>query len=171
MSKDHVIVKVQQNLHVDMPQYETAHSAGMDVRACLANHTLDELKAKPGKEFAVISDDSGVKVVLYPHGRYLFPTGLRVAIPVGYEIQVRPRSGLAIKQGISMVNTPGTIDADYRGEIGIILLNTSNHNVVINDQDRIAQLILAKVQHLRWDVVTELPVTERGEGGFGSTGK
>jgi dUTP pyrophosphatase len=103
--------------------------------------------------------------------RALVPTGLFVEIPLGYEAQIRPRSGLAAKHGISLVNTPGTIDADYRGEIKVIMINLSNENYTIHDGDRIAQMVISKVEHIHWKVVDELEQTTRGEGGFGHTGK
>ena len=131
-----------------LPKYETINSAGLDVRANLTAPT-----------------------VLPAHGRMLVGTGLFFAIPEGYECQVRPRSGLALKHGITVLNTPGTIDADYRGEIGVILMNHSNENYVINPGDKIAQLVFHKYERIKWQEVDELPTTERGEGGFGHTGK
>jgi dUTP pyrophosphatase len=131
-----------------LPQYETTRSAGMDLRA-----NLD------------------VPVTLHPLDRALIPTGLYMALPDGFEAQVRPRSGLAFKQGLTVLNAPGTIDADYRGEIGVILVNLSNEPVVINDGDRIAQLVIAQYTQGMWNEVSELSATARGAGGFGSTGK
>lgn len=130
-----------------LPQYETEYSAGMDLRAF-----LDE------------------PVILKPLERKIIPTGLYISIPKGFEAQVRPRSGLSIKQGITVLNSPGTIDADYRGEIGVILINLSNKDFTINNGDRIAQMIFAKHERINWNVVETLDKTERGEGGFGSTG-
>lgn len=127
-----------------LPQYETPQSAGLDLR-------------------------STKNVVLKPHDRVLVPTGLKVAIPVGYEIQIRPRSGLALKKGITVLNTPGTIDADYRGEIGVILFNTTDDLFYIEKGDRIAQAVLSKVEQINWIPVEELDETVRGEGGFGHT--
>lgn len=129
-----------------LPSYQTTHSAGMDITASEA------LSLAPGERNTV-------------------GTGLTVAIPDGYEIQVRPRSGLAIKHGITLVNTPGTIDADYRGEIRVILINHGQDTFEITRGDRIAQLVLAPVTQAVWEVVDELPETDRGAGGFGSTGK
>lgn len=129
-----------------VPEYQSAGAAGMDVRC---------------------SDD----FTLYPNERRLIPTGLRLAIPAGYEGQMRPRSGLALKHGISMVNTPGTIDSDYRGEIGVILINHGADVVTFNAGDRIAQLVVCPVARARMTVVESLPPSDRGEGGFGSTGK
>ena len=131
-----------------LPAYGTLLSAGMDVRANLDND-----------------------VVLLPGERKLIPTGLFIALPFGYEAQIRPRSGLALKSGISLVNTPGTIDADYRGEIGIILINFSNENFVIHDGDRICQMVINKFETIVWEEVNSLDETHRGNGGFGHTGK
>lgn len=130
-----------------LPSYETIASAGLDVRA-----NLDE------------------SIELVPLARTLVKTGLFMEIPVGYECQVRPRSGLALKKGISVLNSPGTIDADYRGEVGVILINLSNEPFVIEDGERIAQLVFAKVEQAEWLEVEELTETDRGAGGFGSTG-
>ncbi len=135
---------------LDLPAYETAGSAGMDVRA------------------AVPEDDP---VLLQAGERAMIPTGLSVAIPQGYEIQVRPRSGLAAKHGLTCLNTPGTIDSDYRGEIKVILVNLGQDAFTINRGERIAQLVLAPVTQLAWEEVSELDETARGAGGFGSTGR
>ncbi|MAP93698.1 MAG: dUTP diphosphatase [Ponticaulis sp.] len=133
-----------------LPQYETSGSAGMDVRA------------------AVPADEP---MTLAPGARALVPTGLSFAIPDGYEMQVRPRSGLAYKHGITCLNTPGTIDSDYRGELKVLLINLGDAPFVIERGERIAQLIMAPVTQGLWEHVEVLPETERGEGGFGSTGK
>ena len=109
-------------------------------------------------------------ITIAPGGRVVIPTGLRVAIPEGYEIQLRPRSGLALRDGITLLNTPGTIDADYRGEIGVILINLSDRPFTVKNADRICQMVLAKVPQIEWEAVDELPSTERGDGGFGHTG-
>ncbi len=130
-----------------LPHYETKSSAGMDLKA-----NLEE------------------DVVLKPLERTIIKTGLYMALPQGYEAQVRPRSGLAIKNGISVLNAPGTIDADYRGEIGVILVNLSNTNFTIKDGDRIAQMVIAKYKQANWIEVKSLDKTKRGKGGFGSTG-
>jgi dUTP pyrophosphatase len=132
-----------------LPAYETALSAGMDVRAAVPE---------------------GEPITLKPGERCLAPTGLTVALPAGYEMQVRPRSGLALKHGITCLNTPGTIDADYRGEVKIILINLGEAPFVINRGERIAQLVIAPVTQGIWDRVEVLPETARGAGGFGSTG-
>jgi len=131
-----------------LPEYATAGASGMDIRASLAEPQL-----------------------LQPFERALLPTGLFIELPVGYEAQVRPRSGLAIKQGITCLNTPGTIDADYRGEIKIILINLSQQEQVIQPGDRIAQLVIQQVDKARWMEVEELAITARNAGGFGHTGK
>ncbi len=130
-----------------LPHYETNASAGMDLRAHLAT-----------------------PVTLKPLERMIIKTGLFLEIPVGYEAQIRPRSGLAAKKGITVLNTPGTIDADYRGEIGVILVNLSQDPFVVNDGERIAQMVIASHERAEWHEVKELSQTTRGEGGFGSTG-
>lgn len=130
-----------------LPNYETLASAGMDLRAFIAE-----------------------EIVLKPMERAIVKTGLYIALPVGTEAQVRPRSGLAAKKGITVLNTPGTIDADYRGEIGVILVNLSTENFTIKNGDRIAQMIIAKHERAIWEEVENLSETERGAGGFGSTG-
>jgi len=131
-----------------LPQYETAHAAGMDMRAFVEN-----------------------AVVIKPLQRVLIPTGLHIELPVGFEAQIRPRSGLAYKHGISIVNAPGTIDADYRGEIKVLLVNLSDTDFVVNHGDRIAQMVIAKHETITWQSVVELNDTARGEGGYGHTGK
>lgn len=131
-----------------LPKYQTALSAGMDLYA-----NLDE------------------PVTLKPLERKLIATGLLMELPQGYEAQVRPRSGLALKNGITVLNTPGTIDADYRGEIGVVLVNLSAESFTVNDGDRIAQMVIAKHETAIWDEVDELNETDRGAGGFGSTSK
>lgn len=130
-----------------LPAYATEQSAGMDIRANLEQ-----------------------PVVLKPLQRCLVPTGLYIALPSGYEAQLRPRSGLALKKGITLLNTPGTIDADYRGEIGIILVNLSSEDFVIEDGERIAQMVIARYEQAEWKEVEILNETERGAGGFGHTG-
>lgn len=130
-----------------LPEYETLFSAGMDLRA-----NIDE------------------SIVMKPMERKLVPTGLYISLPEGYEAQVRPRSGLAIKKGITVLNAPGTIDADYRGEIRVILINLSDEEFVIQDGDRIAQMIIARHERAEWNEVDVLDETQRGAGGFGSTG-
>lgn len=130
-----------------IPEYATPQSAGMDLRA-----NID----KP--------------ILLKSLDRALIPTGLHIALPEGYEAQIRPRSGLAIKHGITCLNTPGTIDSDYRGDIGVELVNLSREDFVVKPGERIAQMIITNHEHVTWDVVKELDETERGEGGFGHTG-
>ena len=139
------VINTSQN---NLPAYETLSSAGMDVRAALTG-----------------------AVTLQPLERKLIPTGLFLEIPHGYEVQVRPRSGLAYKNGVTVLNAPGTIDADYRGEVGVLLVNLSNEPFTIASGDRIAQLVVAKVEQIEWKPTDQLSETERGEGGFGSTGK
>lgn len=141
-------IQVINESHHPLPQYATVQSAGLDLRA-----NLD------------------TSITLLPMERRLIPTGLRIALPQGHEAQVRPRSGLALKHGITLLNTPGTIDADYRGEIGIILVNLSTEPFTIADGDRIAQLVIARYEQAEWTEVSSLDVTERGEGGFGHSGK
>lgn len=133
--------------HQPLPQYATSQSAGMDLRA-----NIDE------------------PVVLRPLERRLIPTGLHIALPPGYEAQVRPRSGLALKHGITVLNAPGTVDADYRGEIGVVLINLSNEDFIVNDGERIAQLVIARHETAEFVEVEVLSETERGEGGYGHTG-
>ena len=130
-----------------LPAYETEHAAGMDLRIA----SPEAIRLAPGERRAV-------------------PTGIKIAIPPGFEGQVRPRSGLALKQGVGIVNSPGTIDADYRGEILVPLINLSRENVTLERGSRIAQLIIAPVQRISWRLVRDLEVSERGEGGFGHTG-
>lgn len=133
--------------HQPMPTYATPQSAGMDLRA-----NLEE------------------PVVLHPMERRLIPTGLHIALPEGYEAQVRPRSGLALKHGLTVLNAPGTIDADYRGEIGVVLINLSQEDFTINDGERIAQLVVTRYEQVEFSLVETLDETERGEGGYGHTG-
>lgn len=140
-------IKVVNKGHQPLPQYATAQSAGMDLRA-----NIDE------------------PITLNPLERKLIPTGLHIALPVGYEAQVRPRSGLALKKGITVLNTPGTVDADYRGEVGVILINLSNEPFVIEDGERIAQMVIAHHEQGELIPVEVLDDTERGKGGFGHSG-
>jgi len=141
-------VKIVNKSHHPLPAYATAGSSGMDIRAFLTE-----------------------PICLAPLERGLIPTGLFIAIPQNAEVQIRPRSGLAIKQGLTCLNTPGTIDADYRGEVKVILINLSNESQTIQDGDRIAQMVFQQVEKANWELVVELEVTERGQGGFGHTGK
>ncbi len=140
-------IKVINRGHQPLPEYATEQSAGMDLRANI---------------------DS--PITLRPLERRLIPTGLHIALPAGYEAQVRPRSGLALKKGITVLNSPGTIDADYRGEIMVLLINLSNDDFVVNDGERIAQMVIAAHEQGQFETVTELDTTERGEGGYGHTG-
>lgn len=182
----------------ELPKYATPFSAGLDLRGDFSRIKL--VDSKPEKFFfnadvvgigLAENPDSDIEIVdkegnptgekpktipvaktieIKPGGRCLIPTGLFVALPEGYEAQVRPRSGLALKQGITVLNSPGTIDADYRGEIGVILINNSLEPVRLQDGERIAQLVIAKHEQAEWDEVEELPSTDRGEGGFGHSG-
>ncbi len=141
-------IKIINKSHHPLPAYATPLSAGMDIRANLSE-----------------------PITLQPMERRLVPTGLHIALPQGYEAQMRPRSGLALKHGITLLNTPGTIDADYRGEIGIILINLSTEPFTVNDGERIAQMVIARHEQAEWLPVEVLDETERGSGGFGHTGK
>lgn len=143
-----MIVKIVNQSNNPLPEYSTVHSAGMDLRANLVE-----------------------PIVLKTLERVLVPTGLFIELPIGYEAQIRPRSGLALKKGITVLNSPGTIDADYRGEVGIILINLSNQEFVIQHGERICQMVIARHEHIGWEVVKILEETERGAGGFGHTGK
>jgi dUTP pyrophosphatase len=143
-----MIVKIVNQSNNPLPEYSTVHSAGMDIRANLSE-----------------------PIVLKPLERVLVPTGLFIELPVGYEAQIRPRSGLALKKGITVLNSPGTIDADYRGEVGIILVNLSREDFVIQHGERICQMVIARHEHIAWEEVEVLEETARGAGGFGHTGK
>lgn len=140
-------VKIVNKGHQQLPQYATPMSAGMDIRA-----NLEE------------------PVILRPMERRLIPTGLYIALPEGFEAQIRPRSGLALKKGVTVLNSPGTVDADYRGEVGVLLINLSNEDFVVNDGERIAQMVIAQYEQVEFVVVEELDETERGAGGYGHTG-
>lgn len=141
-------IKVINRSQFDLPQYETALAAGLDVRA-----------------------DTTESITIKPLERVMVPTGLYVELPEGYEMQIRPRSGMAAKFGISVLNTPGTIDPDYRGEIRVILVNLSSQEYELKPGERIAQMIVAKFERITWEAVDELSETDRGAGGFGHTGK
>lgn len=140
-------VNIINQSHHPLPTYETAHAAGMDLRAFLSE-----------------------AISLKPLARAIVPTGLFIELPEGVEAQVRPRSGLAAKKGVTVLNSPGTIDADYRGEIKVILVNLSNEEFIINDGERIAQLVIARHEKIEWNPTVSLQESERGAGGFGSTG-
>lgn len=140
-------VKVVNKSKWDLPAYATVQSAGMDLRA-----------------------NNDEPITLQPLGRCIVPTGLYLEIPAGYEAQVRPRSGLAAKKGITVLNAPGTVDADYRGEVGVILVNLSDTPFVIEPGERVAQMVFARHEQVEWDAVETLEASERGAGGFGSTG-
>jgi len=141
-------IKIVNKSNHPLPHYGTEASAGVDLRANIAE-----------------------AITLKPLERTLVKTGLFIELPIGYEAQVRPRSGLAYKNGVTVLNTPGTIDADYRGEIGVILVNLSNEDFVIENGERVAQMVIAKHEQAEWSIVESLSDTERGAGGFGSTGK
>jgi dUTP pyrophosphatase len=141
-------IKTLENFKGALPQYQSAGASGFDVRAQL-----------------------NAPITLKPGERAMIPTGLSFEIPLGYEIQSRPRSGFAAKQGLTVLNTPGTIDADYRGEVKIIVINLGQENILLQDQERVAQLVLAPVIQAHFEVVNELSETDRGVGGFGSTGR
>ena len=146
--KEAISVKIINQSGNPLPEYATVGSSGMDIRAHLEN-----------------------EVILKPLERVLIPTGLFLELPLGYEAQIRPRSGLAIKQGITCLNTPGTIDADYRGEIKVILINLSSENQTILHGDRIAQMVIQTIEKVDWIITSAINTTQRGEGGFGHTGK
>lgn len=141
-------IKVVNTSKHPLPRHQTKYAAAVDLTANLAE-----------------------PVTLQPLERAMIPTGLHIALPYGYEAQIRPRSGLSLKHGITMVNAPGTIDADYRGEIHVLLINLSNEPYTINDGERVAQMVIAKHETVRWEPVEELDATARGHGGFGHTGK
>lgn len=143
-----ITVKVKNESHHELPAYQTTHSAGMDLRANIS-----------------------APIELKPLERALIPTGLFIELPEGFEAQIRPRSGLAAKHGLTVLNSPGTIDADYRGEIKVILVNLSNQPFVINDGERICQMVVSKHETVNWNETILLSETERGEGGFGHTGR
>ena len=132
----------------DLPSYQSDLAAGLDLKANLSD-----------------------KIVISPMERKLIPTGLFIALPEGYEAQIRPRSGLALKHGITVLNSPGTIDSDYRGEIGVILINLSNEGFIVNSGDRIAQMVISKHEQIKWEIIESLTESQRGDKGFGSTGK
>ena len=144
---ERIKVKIINKSHHQLPEYETPESAGMDVRA-----NIDQ------------------PITLQPLERALIPTGLYIQLPAGHECQIRPRSGLALRHGISIVNTPGTVDADYRGEIGVIVINLSNEPFTINDGERICQMVITQYTHVSWEEVNEIDKTRRGTGAFGHTG-
>lgn len=146
---DRVKVDIINRSHHPLPAYETFEAAGMDVRAFLPDGP----------------------VTLGPGKRALIPTGLYMQLPQGYECQIRPRSGLALKHGITIANSPGTVDADYRGEIGIILINLGDEDFVVNDGDRVCQMVIKQYSHVTWREVEELDRTKRGDGAFGHTGE
>lgn len=145
---DKLNIKIVNKSHHPLPAYETPESAGMDVRAYLPDGSI----------------------TLHPLERALIPTGLRIELPRGYECQIRPRSGLALRNGITILNTPGTVDADYRGEIHVVLINLGKEDFIINDGERICQMVIKQFSHVTWTQVERLDETKRGDSGFGSTG-
>ncbi len=145
---ERISVKILNRSHHPLPSYSTPEAAGMDVRAYLPDGP----------------------VTLKPMQRALVGTGLHIQLPTGYECQIRPRSGLALRHGLSIVNSPGTVDADYRGEIGIILINLGEEDFTVNDGDRICQMVIKQYSHVKWDEVKELDRTKREDGAFGHTG-
>jgi dUTP diphosphatase len=171
-----IIVKVFNDSNNKLPKYETPQAAGLDLRADFSRvESISDIKIYgPGQIIPANSANAVKMIVIEPGSRVCIPTGLYIALPEGYEAQVRPRSGLALKEGITVLNTPGTIDADYRGNIGVILINQGLKTVYIEDGERIGQLVLNKVEQIGWEEVfskDDLGSTERGEGGFSSTGK
>lgn len=156
-----VEIKVKTNSGVQLPKYETNGAVGLDIRANQYSYC---------NEASINCDFPDDGVIIRPMDRILIKTGLFLEIPEGYEAQVRPRSGLALKYGITIVNSPGTIDSDYRGEIGVILLNTGNKPFTINKGDRIAQLVFNKIERINLINTDELSITKRGSGGYNSTG-
>lgn len=145
---DHVTVKIINKSHHPLPEYETPGAAGMDVRAYLPDGP----------------------VVLKPMQRALIPTGLYMQLPQGYECQIRPRSGLSINHGLTVINTPGTVDADYRGEVGILLINLGDEDFTVNDGERVCQMVIKEYSHVKWEPVQRLDRTKREDGRFGHTG-
>lgn len=141
-------IKIINKSSHQLPAYETAHAAGMDLRAFISE-----------------------EIIIKPLQRFLIPTGLFIELPVGYEAQIRPRSGLAYKHGVTVLNSPGTIDADYRGELKVLLVNLSNADFLVNNGERIAQMVVAKHETVAWEQTEELSNTDRGAGGYGHTGK
>lgn len=148
MGEKRIKIKIVNKSGNELPEYGTAHAAGMDIRASLEH-----------------------KVILNPGGREIIPTGLYIEMPVGFEAQIRPRSGIAMKNGVTVLNSPGTIDADYRGEVKIIMINHSDNDFVIKNGDRICQMVISKYEKAQWEEVEGLSATKRGTGGFGHTGK
>lgn len=158
------VVKVTTN---DLPQYETTASAGCDLRAEL---TLVKEKFLFDAEITACTDDGPAEITIQPGGRALIPTGMSIALPEGYEAQIRPRSGLALKNGVTVLNSPGTIDSDYRGDVGVVLINQGFEPFVVKQGDRIAQMVVTTFEQVEFVTVSDLDETTRGAGGFGSTG-
>lgn len=167
-------VQIINKSRYNLPEYATPMSAGVDLRGDFQRIKLvNKIPEKFFFDAEIVEydlDNKPTKIKIKPHGRCLIPTGIFIALPKGYEAQCRMRSGLALKLGLSLDNGIGTIDADYRGEIGLIIVNTSNQPVIINDGERLGQLVLAKHEVFEWELVEELPDTVRGEGGYGHSG-
>ncbi len=168
-------VKIYNKGDNDLPNYATELSAGFDIRADLSRiHKIEDIVGDSNYFTLQVKDDGNKIITLLPHGRILIPTGLHVAIPEGYELQIRPRSGLALKNGITILNTPGTIDSDFRGEVGLILINTDSlKSFEIKSGDRLAQGVLNEFIQCDWikvNYINDLGESERGEGGFGHSG-
>ena len=165
-------VKVVNNSNNPLPKYETEGAAAMDIRAYLPTPKNGEYKEFKGSGFEVnVSEKGNLSIILKPLGRVLIPSGIHVELPEGTVLDVRARSGLAIKHGIIIVNGVGSVDEDYRGDVGVILGNISNQDFVINNGDRIGQILLHRYEKIGWENVLVLNDTKRGEGGFGHTGK
>lgn len=148
----------------ELPEYAKSGDSGMDLRANFSNGLNEDYM------FGSVFDEERQTLLVFSGGRVLVPTGIYTSFPPGYEIQVRPRSGLALKHGVTVLNTPGTVDSSYRGEIGVILMNLSDEVFEVQQGDRIAQAVLAKVSLIEWNIVEHLDETDRGKGGFNSTG-
>lgn len=160
-------VQVVKNTSNELPKYETALSAGMDLRAELK--LIDPKFLFNARLVQKMDSNYPNYLIIEPGGRALIPTGLHISLPIGYEARIQPRSGLALKKGVTCLNSPGCIDADYRGDIGVILINHGFDEFIVEQGDRIAQMIVSKVETVEWEQVKDLDITERGEGGFGST--
>jgi dUTP pyrophosphatase len=166
-----MIVKVINKGVQPLPKFETPGSAGADVRADFSRIQEYPIKVYGGAEVIAAGEaHEKVMIKLTPHSRALIPTGLFMAVPTGYEMQVRPRSGLALKEGLTVINTPGTVDSDYRNEVGVVIINTSTEDRFIEDGERIAQMVIARHEQGEFIPVDVLDETERGEGGYGHTG-
>ena len=164
---EHIVKFKKEHKDIELPKYATEYSSGMDIRAYL---NIDKDYYLFGATKHIDPLNNSLEIHIHPGGRALIPSGLKAEIPSGFEIQVRPRSGLALKHGVTVLNTPGTIDQDYKGDIGVILYNSSNQIFKVFNGDRIAQLVVSIVTQVEIEETSELSDTERGEGGFNSTG-